>query len=30
MFAGKGLNSDIRELRGHPIQPLFFDENDEP
>ena len=30
MFTGKGLKSDIRELRGHPIQPLSFDENDEP
>ena len=29
MFAGKGLHSDIPELRGHPIQPLLFDENDE-
>jgi antitoxin FitA len=30
MFAGKGLNSDIRELRGDRIHPMSFEENHEP
>jgi len=30
MFAGKGLNSEIRELRGDLIQPVSFEENHEP
>jgi antitoxin FitA len=30
MFAGKGLNADIRELRGDPVHPLSFEENHEP
>jgi len=30
MFAGKGLNSDIQELRGDPILPMSFEANHEP
>jgi plasmid stability protein len=26
MFAGKGFDFEVRELRGHPVRPASFDE----
>lgn len=26
LFRGKGLNFEIKELRGHPVRPMSFDE----
>lgn len=29
LFAGKGLNYEIPEMRGYPVRPASFDKDDE-